>query len=75
MNNLMQMLRSGNVQQILTQLQNSPDPQMRQALQQFNIANNQMRQSGMSMEQYVKQYARQNNININQIANQLGIKL
>lgn len=54
------------------------NPQAQQALQQFNIASNQMQQSGMSMKQYALQYAKQNGYDVQQIANslsQFGIKL
>ena len=54
------------------------NPQAQQALQQFNIANSQMQQSGMSMKQYALQYAKQNGYDVQQIANslsQFGIKL
>jgi hypothetical protein len=69
-----------NPQQFIQQIQHmaNNNPQAQQALQQFNIANNQMRQSGMSMKQYALQYAKQNGYDINQIVNslsQFGIKL
>lgn len=54
------------------------NPQAQQALQQFNIANNQMQQSGMSMKQYALQYAKQQNINIDPMIamlQQMGIRL
>ena len=55
---LMQMMNGGaNPQQIL---QNA----MRQN-PNFNAVLNQMKNSGMSGEQYVRQYAKQNNIDIN----------
>lgn len=81
MNMFAQLIRGCNspqqfMQQLQTMAQNNTQAQ--QALQQFNIANNQMQQSGMSMKQYALQYAKQNGYDINQIANslsQFGIKL
>lgn len=35
---------------------------------------NQIRNSGMSPKQYVEQYFKQSNVDINQFANSLGIK-
>lgn len=69
-----------NPQQFMQNIQRMAmnNPQAQQALQQFNIASNQMQQSGMSMKQYALQYAKQNGYDINQIANslsQFGIKL
>ena len=77
----MQLVQSTkNPQQVLQQIQYmaQSNPQFSAALNQFNIANNQMRQSGMSMKQYVLQYAKQNGCNPQQIINDLsnmGIKL
>ena len=61
---LMQMLSSGgNPQQVIqNMMQNNP---------QMNAVLNQVKQSGMSMEQYARQYAKQNNINIDQMLNTL----
>lgn len=78
---LMNLMKQGqNPQQIMMQMQQmaNGNPQMQQALNQMNIANAQMQQSGMSMKQYAMQYARQNNIDIQQVIsmfNQFGIKL
>lgn len=71
---IFQMLQGGqNPQQILQQLMASNDPKIRQAVQQFNMAQQQMQQNGMSMQQYAQQYARQNNIDINQVMRSLGM--
>jgi hypothetical protein len=81
MQTFMQLVQSTkNPQQVLQQIQHMAqnNPQFSAALNQFNIANNQMRQSGMSMKQYVLQYAKQNGCNPQQIINDLsnmGIKL
>ena len=81
MNMFMQLMsRCSDPNQFMQQIQQmaQTNPQAQQALQQFNIANNQMRQSGMSMKQYALQYAKQNGYDINQIANslsQFGIRL
>ena len=81
MNMFAQLMRGcNNPQQFMQQLQTMAqnNPQAQQALQQFSIANNQMQQSGMSMKQYVLQYAKQNGCNPQQIINDLsnmGIKL
>ena len=67
----------GNPMQILTQLMNSgrnPRQMIQNMMQQnpqFNAMLNQQRQSGMSMEQFVRQYAKQNNIDINPMLNML----
>ena len=61
---------NGNPMQFMIQtLMNSKNPQ--QALQNMMMQNpqmgaimNQVKNSGMSMEQYARQYAKQNNINI-----------
>lgn len=61
---LMQMLSSGQNPQIMMQnmLQNNP---------RVNAVLKQVQQSGMSMEQYVRQYAKQNNIDIEPMINAL----
>ena len=64
---LSQMMQMGrNPQQIMRQVQQMAmqNPQMQQMLNQIQVANNQMKQSGMSPKQYVKQYAKQNNIDL-----------
>lgn len=72
---IFQMLQGGqNPQQILQQLMSSNDPKIMQAVQQFNMAQQQMQQNGMSMQQYAQQYARQNNIDINQVMRSLGMR-
>jgi len=73
----------GNPMNILMQLMSSGNPQM--AMQniisknpQFNAVLNQQKQSGMSMEQYVRNIAQQNNIDLNPMLNflrQKGVKI
>lgn len=61
---------AGNPQQVVQQMINQ-NPQAK-------ILMNQMQQSGMSMRDFTLQYARQNNINLQPILqqlNQYGIKL
>lgn len=61
---------AGNPQQVVQQVINQ-NPQAK-------ILMNQMQQSGMSMRDFTLQYARQNNINLQPILqqlNQYGIKL
>ena len=62
------------MQFMIQTLMNSKNPQ--QALQNMMMQNpqmsaimNQVKNSGMSMEQYVRQYAKQNNINIDNYIN------
>ena len=67
---LNQMMNMGNPQMIIQNMINQ-NPQAR-------ILFNQMNQSGMSQKDFVLQYARQNNIDINpiiQMMAQRGIKL
>lgn len=70
-NLIMQMMTNGqNPNQVVEQII-SKNPQAQ-------ILFNQMKQSGMSIKDFTLQYARQNNINIDQILNTLsqkGIKL
>lgn len=71
MNILMQLMTMGNNPQQITNQILSQNPQMR-------IAFNQMQQSGMSTKDYVLQYAKQNNIDIQPLVNMInqnGIKL
>lgn len=71
MNMLMQLMSMGNNPQQILQNAMTSNPQIRTVL-------NQMAQSGMSPQQYVMQYAKQNNINIQpfvNMMNQRGIKL
>lgn len=57
---ILQMLsQSGNPQQMIQNMMQN-NPRMRAVL-------NQVKQSGMSMEQYARQYAKQNNIDIDQM--------
>ena len=73
---------AGNPMQILMQLMASKNPQqmmenMMRQNPQVNAIMNQQRQSGMSMEQYARQFAKQNNIDIEQMINTLkqrGVK-
>lgn len=69
--NLIQMINSGNnPQQIFQQMINS-NPQLSPVI-------NQIRQSGMSPQQFVMQLARQNNVDIQPLVKNLqqrGIKL
>lgn len=75
-NMLAQLMRSNNPQQVMIQLQQmaQTNPQIRNAYNQVNTAIHQAQQNGMSLQQYVMQYAKQNNINPQQILNSLGIK-
>ena len=75
---------NNNPIQVLTQLMqmgNNPNMIIQNALRQnpqFNFVLNQMQTSGLSPQQYVMQYAKQMNINIQpliNILNQNGIKL
>lgn len=67
------------INQILQMVSNGVNPQQLIAQNpQAQILFNQMQQSGMSMKDFTLQYARQNNINIQPILQQLnqrGIKL
>lgn len=68
---LMQMISMGNSPQKITEQILYQNPQVRTAF-------NQMQQSGMTPQQFVFQYAKQNNINIQPLINMLnqrGIKL
>lgn len=62
---------ANNPMQMLMQLMSggaNPQQIMQNAMRQnpnFNAILNQMQNSGMSAEQYVRQYAKQNNIDIN----------
>ncbi len=68
---------NGNPMQLLMQLMSSgKNPQamvedMMRKNPQFNAMLNQQRQSGKSMEQFVRQYAKQNNIDIDSMLNML----
>ena len=71
MNMLMQMLSMGNNPQQIIQNIVAQNPQVQAVF-------NQMQQSGMTPQQYVMQYAKQNNINIQPLVNmmnQRGIRL
>ena len=68
---LMQMLSMGNNPQQIIQNIVAQNPQVQAVF-------NQMQQSGMTPQQYVMQYAKQNNINIQPLVNmmnQRGIRL
>lgn len=75
-NMLAQLMRSNNPQQVMIQLQQmaQTNPQIRNVYNQVNTAIYQAQQNGMSLQQYVMQYAKQNNINPQQVLNSLGIK-
>lgn len=75
-NMLAQLMRSNNPQQVMIQLQQmaQTNPQIRNVYNQVNTAIHQAQQNGMSLQQYVMQYAKQNNINPQQVLNSLGIK-
>lgn len=71
MNMLMQLMTSGGNPQQMMQNMMRQNPQA-------NAIFNQQKQSGMSMEQFARQYAKQNNIDINQMVNflkQRGMKI
>ena len=61
---LMQMLSSGGNPQQIVQNMVRQNPQM-------NAILNQAKNSGMSMEQFARQYAKQNNIDIDALAKNL----
>ena len=61
---LMQLMASGNNPQQIVQNMMRQNPQ-------FNAMLNQQKQSGMTMEQFARQYAKQNNIDIDSMANML----
>lgn len=61
---LMQLMSSGNNPQQIVQNMMKQNPQ-------FNAMLNQQKQSGMTMEQFARQYAKQNNIDIDSMANML----
>lgn len=73
---------NGNPMQILMQMMSSGNPQamLQNAMKQnpqLQAVLNQQKQSGMSMEQYVRQLAQQNGVDINpmvQFLRQRGIK-
>lgn len=71
METLMQMISMGNNPQKITEQILYQNPQVRTVF-------NQMQQSGLTPQQFVFQYAKQNNINIQPLINMLnqkGIKL
>lgn len=76
-------MMNGNPMQVLTQMMTMGNPQiviqnMINQNPQARVLFNQMQQSGMSSKDFVLQYARQNNIDINpmiQMLSQRGIKL
>lgn len=71
MNILMQLMAGGGNPQQMLQNMIRQNPQV-------NAIFNQQKQSGMTMEQFVRQYAKQNNIDINQMVDflkQRGMRL
>lgn len=62
MQQMLQMLSMGNNPNQVVQMLAQQNPNVQAIL-------NQMQQSGMTPQQFAMQYARQNNIDINQIAN------
>lgn len=67
---------NGNPMQILQMMMQGGNPQafMQNMLRQnpqMNAIFNQQKNSGLSMEQYARQYAKQNNIDINQLINNI----
>ena len=67
---LMQMMSGGNPQEMLQTAMKNKNPQL-------NAVLNQQKQSGMSMEQFVKQLAQQQGVDINPMVNylhQMGMK-
>lgn len=71
LNDLMQLMNMGNNPQTIMQNMAKQNPQVQVVL-------NQMQSSGMTPQQFVMQYAKQNNIDITPMVNMLnqrGIKL
>lgn len=62
MEKMLQMLSMGNNPNQVVQMLAQQNPNVQAIL-------NQMQQSGMTPQQFAMQYARQNNIDINQVAN------
>nr|DAE27585.1 MAG TPA: hypothetical protein [virus sp. cti5L29] len=62
---IMQMLSGGGDPRNMLQGMMSQNPQ-------FNAIMNQAKQSGMSMEQFTRQYAKQNNIDIQPLINMIN---
>lgn len=62
MQQMLQMLSMGNNPNQVVQMLAQQNPNVQAIL-------NQMQQSGMTPQQFAMQYARQNNIDINQVAN------
>ena len=62
MQQMLQMLSMGNNTNQVVQMLAQQNPNVQAIL-------NQMQQSGMTPQQFAMQYARQNNIDINQVAN------
>lgn len=67
LNELMQMINTVQNPQMIIQNMIGQNPQLQ-------VIFNQMQQSGMSAEQYVRQFAKQNNVNIEPLINMLGNK-
>lgn len=71
------MINNNIINNIMQMLNYNPNDLIKQN-PQAQVLINQMQQSGMSMKDFTMQYARQNNINLEQIINALsqrGIKL
>lgn len=71
------MINNNIINNIMQMLNYNPNDLIKQN-PQAQVLINQMQQSGMSMRDFTMQYARQNNINLEQIINALsqrGIKL
>lgn len=67
MNAIMQMMSGGGNPQQMVQMLMQRNPQ-------FSAIMNQVKNSGMTTEQYARQYAKQNGINIDQMVNALRRK-
>ena len=70
-------MNNNMMQAMLSMVKAGQNPNMlaQQILQQnprFNAIMNQVKQSGMSMEQYTRQYAKQNGIDIDSLMRQFG---
>ena len=67
LNELMQMINAFQNPQMIIKNMIGQNPQLQ-------VIFNQMQQSGMSAEQYVRQFAKQNNVNIEPLINMLADK-
>ena len=69
---IMQSLQRGvNSNVIIQQLQQQAmnNPQIKSVLQEFQVLSNQMKQSGMTPQQFVTQYAQQRGLPVRQFVN------